>query len=162
MRTTTTAKDVLAGLRGYVLGMDRRSTLDRSPWILLEEVRRSAYRFRTDADSPDSRIDALAIRLHGAPRLIGYEVKVDRYDLAAELENGAKREPWQGILHAFDLVVPRGLTSADEIEFSAPDLGLLEWDPETGTMLRARYGFETKEIPPPTWDLVVALLRSTT
>lgn len=160
MKGTVTAVDVLEALRTFVNGMGRISALERARWILLSEVRLGAYRGRDPAS--ESRIDALAMRLHGSPRLIGYEIKVDRYDLANELANGAKREPWQGVVNAFDLVVPKGLTSAEEIEFSAPDLGLLELDPETGTLERTRYGFDSKEIPPPTWDLVVSLLRSAT
>lgn len=160
MKGTVTAVDVLDALRTFVNGMGRLSALDRSKWVLLSEVRLGAYRGANP--ETESRIDALAIRLQGTPRLLGYEIKVDRYDLASELANGAKREPWQGAVNAFDLVVPKGLTTAEEIEFSAPDLGLLELDPETGLLERTRYGFSTEQIPPPTWDLVVSLLRSAT
>lgn len=162
------ARDCLSALRRYYDGPPwRTSALDPRPWLLLDEVRLSAWRTRQEIDSPDSRIDALAVRIrHGNAYLIGHEIKVDRRDLESELANHEKREPWQVRTNEFYLVAPAGLTSAEEVEFSAPDLGLLEVvtdraTPRAAAEIRlARRGLTAPEVPPPDWALVVAMLRA--
>jgi hypothetical protein len=161
VRPDVTAVDVLHGLRDHYRYLYRSSSLAAAVWLVLDEVRLSAV--RRGVPGEDSRIDALAIRVdRGDPWLVGNEIKVDRRDLEIELATHTKREPWQKVTNAFDLVVPVGLTTAEEVEFSAPDLGLLEFDPETREIVRKRSGFSSREIPPPSWDLVVSLLRAAT
>lgn len=52
---------------------------------------------------------------------IGYEVKVSRSDMRAELLNPAKRAKAVAICHEFYFAVPAGLLTDDELAFQEPD-----------------------------------------
>jgi hypothetical protein len=81
------------------------------------------------ADNPESRIDVFAIDTwagnDGKHERRAFEIKVNRSDLLSELRTPTKRLPWLGVVNAFNIVAPEGLTTADEIEERAPECGLI-------------------------------------
>lgn len=78
------------------------------------------------------KIDALAFKKSWAnPAIIGYEVKVDRSDFTRD-------DKWPAYLplcNQFSFVCPTGMIQLDELP---PEVGLVYYNPEKGTLLTKR------------------------
>lgn len=67
-----------------------------------------------------ARIDLLALECWQAARVIGYEVKVSRSDMRAELLDPSKRMTAVGRCTQFYIAVPSGMLTSDELAFEEP------------------------------------------
>lgn len=75
-----------------------------------------------------ANIDLLALDAWQSANVVGYEVKVSRSDLRAELLNPSKRWEAASRCTQFFIVVPHGLLMPDEIAFKEPDWSFEDFD----------------------------------
>lgn len=75
-------------------------------------------------------IDLLALDCWQPADVVGYEVKVSRSDLRAELLEPAKRMEAVARCTRFYLAVPRGLLTDEELAFEEPDWSLSDFERE--------------------------------
>ena len=110
----------------------------RNPDVFLTEVKTGAT-----WGNPDLlKFDGLAVRRSWAhPLITGYEVKVDHGDFLRD-------DKWHGYLqycHEFYFVCPSGLIAPEEL---STDVGLIFYNPETGTLTTKRKAvYRRIEIP---------------
>jgi hypothetical protein len=116
-----------------------------------EDVAAALYRHHPAYSGPTGKpwvvlrewmgIDLLALECWRQARVIGYEIKVSRSDMRAELLDPTKRMEAVSRCTQFYIAVPAGLLTADEIEFVEPDWSLADFEPPicTNPECRARH-----------------------
>jgi hypothetical protein len=111
-------------------------------------VHQGGYIFLTELTINDRRVDAYALGLWESMKFqaIGFEVKISRPDLLADLKHPPKREAVMRACHQFYYVTTKGLANQFEIP---EDCGLIEiWeDKHRHVILDA----PIRDIGPPTW-----------
>ena len=123
-------------------------------WWIAEEV--------TDSDWSGRRIDMLALRINGGEidldrylTLWAIEIKIDPSDVKRELEEPAKRQPFERLANYFALAAPAGLVMPANVP---EGVGLLEV--HDGQHVRMAIKPQRTVALAPTWRLVAAMARS--